>query len=103
MAKGIRNPVIIVILALAAIGLIYRLATNPGGFFLGLAITALIAVGLYFLLTRLVMPKRRNGMDSNYRKALKQSKQRQKQKESARKNNQKKKRHLKVIDGNRKK
>lgn len=102
MASSIRNPVIIVILGLAALGLVYQLANNPGGFFLGLVITALIAVGLYFLLTRLILP-RRSGMNNNYRKALKQSKQRQKQKEAARKNNQKKKRHLKVVDGNRKK
>ncbi|QDI89855.1 hypothetical protein EPH95_00600 [Salicibibacter halophilus] len=102
MANSIRNPVIIVILGLAALGLVYQLANNPGGFFLGLVITALIAVGLYFLLTRLILP-RRSGMNNNYRKALKQSKQRQKQKEATRKNNQKKKRHLKVVDGNRKK
>ncbi|QQK79763.1 hypothetical protein HUG20_07605 [Salicibibacter cibi] len=101
MANVIRNPVIIVILGLAVLGLIYRLTTNPGGFFLGLVITALIAAGLFLLLTRLVLPRQRSGMDSNYRKALKQSKQRQKQKESAKKKNKKKKNHLKVIDGNR--
>ncbi|AXF54778.1 SA1362 family protein [Salicibibacter kimchii] len=102
MANAVRHPVIIVILGLAALGLIYQLANNPGGFFIGLVITALIAVGLYFLLTRLVLP-RRSGMTSNYRKALKQSKQRQKQKKVARGNHRKKRRHLKVINGNRKK
>ncbi|SDI31927.1 SA1362 family protein [Natribacillus halophilus] len=103
MSNLVRHPVIGVILGLAALGLIYRLWTNPSALFLTLMITALFAVGLYFLLTRVVLPRRSGGMDSNYRKALKQSKARQKQQEAAKQRRRKKKSHLKVIDGQRKK
>ncbi|MBB6448913.1 flagellar biosynthesis/type III secretory pathway M-ring protein FliF/YscJ [Geomicrobium halophilum] len=104
MSNSIRHPVILVILLLAVIGVIYQLFTNPSGLFLTLMIAALIAAGFYFLMTKVIMP-RRSGMDKNYRKALKQSKGRQKQQGKApeERNKKKRKSHLKVVDGRKKK
>ncbi|MBM7633665.1 SA1362 family protein [Geomicrobium sediminis] len=107
MQSFLKNPFVLIISFLAVIGLGSQLIFNPSGLLLMLVITAVIGVILYFVLTRFIRPQvQGQRVDPNYKRALKQDKQRRKT------NNKnpdavsvKKKRnptHLKVVNGKKK-
>ncbi|WP_018923810.1 hypothetical protein [Salsuginibacillus kocurii] len=57
MSRLVRQPVLFLIFGLAILGLGHQLLNNPVGLLLSLAIGAAIAVGLYFLFTRVIMKR----------------------------------------------
>ncbi|PSL43182.1 hypothetical protein B0H94_1114 [Salsuginibacillus halophilus] len=61
MSKVIRQPLLFLIFGLAILGLGNQLLTNPGGLVISLLIGAAVAVGLYYLLTRVVLKRMAGG------------------------------------------
>lgn len=76
MSRLLRQPLPTAILGLAIIGVGYQLIHNPLMLLSYLVIGTLVAVGLYFLFTRVIMRKMTM---SQYRSSLPRSNQRQKQ------------------------
>ncbi|SFP22947.1 SA1362 family protein [Salibacterium halotolerans] len=112
------NPLPLVIFSLAVIGLGYQLVTDPIGILTYILVGTAVAVGLYFLFTRVLMkrtsanqfqkaagPKAANGRDAasdkKYQKAVKQqNKNKPNQKRPPRTGNKRRKDHnLTVIEG----
>ncbi|GAK12786.1 SA1362 family protein [Geomicrobium sp. JCM 19039] len=100
-----RNPFVLGIVLLAIVGLVSQLFTNPSGLMLTFLLMALFAFLFYFIFTRFV--SKRTRVDPQYKRALKQDRERRKS--TAVKNKDqvsvKKKRNghnLKVIQGNKK-
>ncbi|WP_240378052.1 tripartite tricarboxylate transporter TctB family protein [Bacillus piscicola] len=57
MSRRSVNPFLIVIFGLAALGLGYQLVTNPLGLITYLLVGTAVAVGIYFLFTRVIMKR----------------------------------------------
>ncbi|WP_252314859.1 SA1362 family protein [Sinobaca sp. H24] len=57
MSRILRRPFLLLLFGLAAFGLGNQLLTNPISFLISLAIGLAIAVGLYFLFTKVIMKK----------------------------------------------
>jgi hypothetical protein len=57
MSSLLRRPFLLLLFGLAAFGLGNQLLTNPISFLISLAIGLAIAVGLYFLFTKVIMKK----------------------------------------------
>ncbi|MFC5713331.1 SA1362 family protein [Thalassorhabdus alkalitolerans] len=57
MSRLTAHPVLIVIFGLAALGLGYQLITNPLGLLTYLLVGAAVAVGIYFLFTRVILKR----------------------------------------------
>ncbi|MDX6153261.1 hypothetical protein [Marinococcus sp. PL1-022] len=115
MQQALKNPIATVVLGLAILGVGYRLVTDPLGLLLYLVIGAAIAVGLYFLFTRVIMKRAmmnqyqagsnaasgRSGaakgtQAKNFKQAQKQQKKKSAKNSSRRRNDA----NLKVIQGN---
>lgn len=75
MSRLVKNPVIMVVIVLALLGIGVQLINSPGAFFTSILITIGIATLLILLIKKVVMPRMmgtQNG--SAYQKAVKQSK-----------------------------
>ncbi|MFB4164586.1 SA1362 family protein [Alteribacillus sp. JSM 102045] len=57
MSRLPANPFIIIVFGLAALGLGYQLVTDPLGLITYLVVGAAVAVGLYFLFTRVILKR----------------------------------------------
>ncbi|MFZ4452126.1 SA1362 family protein [Salibacterium aidingense] len=57
MSRFPMNPFLIIVFGLAVLGLGYQLVTNPLGLLTYLLVGAAVAVGLYFLFTRVIMKR----------------------------------------------
>ncbi|MDX5475604.1 MAG: hypothetical protein LPK00_08695 [Bacillaceae bacterium] len=73
MKKSIQKPLLITILSLAGFYVVYELFTNTGSFITRLLVIIGVATVIFFLF-RYFISGRIGGADSNYRKALQQSK-----------------------------
>ncbi|OEH94474.1 SA1362 family protein [Bacillus solimangrovi] len=68
------NPIVSILIGLAAFGLLYKLFTNPMSLIMQLIITAGIVVLLLFIFSSIMNRRYSNSDYSAYRKAVKQSK-----------------------------
>ncbi|AOM82661.1 SA1362 family protein [Salisediminibacterium beveridgei] len=76
MSRLLKNPVIMVVMALALLGIGVQLITSPGAFFTSILITIGIATLLILLFRNVIMPRMMGAQNgSAYQKAVKQSKQ----------------------------
>ncbi|SDH50617.1 hypothetical protein SAMN05192534_106131 [Alteribacillus persepolensis] len=57
MSRLSANPFLILIFGLAALGFGYQLITNPLGLLTYLAVGAAVAVGMYFLFTKVILKR----------------------------------------------
>ncbi len=96
LSRRVVQPLIYVIIGLAAIGFFWKLLSDPMGLFTQLLITAAIAV-LVFFLVRKLMAKRMGQQSSSYQRAVKQSSKLKKKKSAPRRNAS----HLRVIPSKR--
>jgi hypothetical protein len=91
-----KNPIVLIILALAGIGLINILITNPSSLFKYLGIIVVSSI-ILFTLFRLIQNRTGNGLGNKYRQAVKQSKKMYGKGNT--KKTKRKRTHLTVIDG----
>ncbi|WP_305911445.1 SA1362 family protein [Guptibacillus hwajinpoensis] len=96
LSRRVVQPLIYMVIGLAALGFIWKLFTDPMGLFTQLLITAAIAALVIFLV-RKFMTKRMGKQSTSYQKAAKQSSKMQKKKSAPRRNAP----HLRVIPSKR--
>ncbi len=96
LSRRVVQPLIYLLIGLAAIGFVWKMVTDPQGLFMQLLITAVIAAIMIFVVRKL-MARRMGQQSTSYQKAAKQSTKMKKKKATPRKNAP----HLRVIPSKR--
>ena len=96
LSRRVVQPLIYLLIGLAAIGFLWKVLTDPGGLFKQLLITAAIAIVIIFIAKKL-MAKKMGQQSTAYQRAAKQSSKLKKKKVAPRRNAS----HLRVIPSKR--
>ncbi|WP_273832905.1 SA1362 family protein [Guptibacillus sedimenti] len=96
LSRRVVQPLIYLLIGLAAIGFLWKILTDPSGLFKQLLITAAIAVVIIFIAKKL-MAKKMGQQSTAYQRAAKQSSKFKKKKATPRRNAT----HLRVIPSKR--